>query len=125
MNQDNSKIITMAFLVAGFLAAVVVNVLVETLAASFGFMARLYAQDLFRHALPTISGIITFGVLQFHKGILIWANEVVVEIRRVVWPSRRDTTAMSIVVCVMLTISCVILFTFDYLSREVVEIIIQ
>ena len=125
MNQDNSKIITISFLIAGFLAAIVVNVLLETAAASLGVFARLYAQEMFRHAVPVTVGIVTFGVLQFNKGILAWANEVVVEIRKVVWPSRRDTTAMSIVVCTMLTISCVILFVFDYTSREVVSLFIQ
>ena len=125
MKQDNNKIITISFLIAAFLAAVVVNVLVETLAASSGFVARLYAQELFRHALPVAIGIATFGILQFNKKTLVWANEVVLEIRKVVWPSRRDTSAMTSVVLVMLTISCVILFVFDYFSREAVSIIIQ
>ena len=125
MKQDNNKIITISFLIAAFLAAVVVNVLVETLAASSGFVARLYAQELFRHVLPVVFGIATFGILQFNKKTLTWANEVVLEIRKVVWPSRRDTSAMTSVVCVMLAISCVILFVFDYFSREAVSIIIQ
>ena len=125
MERNNSKIITVSFLIAGFLAAVTVNILLETAAASLGFMAKLYAQDMVRHGVPVAVALVTFGVLQFNKKILVWADEVVLEIRKVVWPSRRDTTAMTFVVCIMLAISCVILFVFDYFSTGVVGMILQ
>ena len=125
MEKDNSKIITVSFVAASFLAAVTTSILLETAAASFGFVAQLYAQDGIRHGVPVTVALVTFAVLQFNKKTVIWADEVVLEIRKVVWPSRRDTTAMTVVVCIMLAISCAILFVFDYISTEVVRIMVQ
>ena len=125
MEKDNRKIITVSFVIAGFLAAMTTTVLLETAAASFGLIAKLYTQDIVRHGAPIAVALVTFAVLQFNKKTLVWADEVVLEIRKVVWPSRRDTTAMTLTVCIMLTISCVILFVFDYISTEAVRMIIQ
>ena len=125
MEKDNRKIITVSFVIAGFLAAVTTTVLLETAAASFGLIAKLYTQDIVRHGVPIAVALVTFAALQFNKKTLVWADEVVLEIRKVVWPSRRDTTAMTLTVCIMLTISCVILFVFDYISTEAVRMIIQ
>lgn len=125
MEKDNSKIIMVSFVAAAFLAAITTNILLETAAASFGFAARLYSQDIVRHGLPIVVALATFAILQFNKKIQVWADEVVLEARKVVWPSRRDTTAMTVVVCVMLAISCVVLFVFDYISVEVVRMIIR
>ena len=125
MEKSNHKIITISFLLGGFLVAVTAEILLESLAASFGFIARLYAQEVFRHVVPVALGVLTFAVLQLNKKTLIWADEVVAEIRKVVWPSRQNTALMTVVVCVMLAISCVILFVFDYVSTEVVRTIIQ
>ncbi len=125
MGRSHHKIITVSFLIFAFLVAVTVNILLETVAASFGFVARLYAQDVVRHGLPVVVALVTFFSLQFNKKVLVWADEVVTELLKVVWPSRRDTTGMTLVVCVMLTISCLILFVFDYLSTEIVKVIIQ
>lgn len=125
MEKSNHKVITISFVLAGVLAAVTLNVLLESLAASFGFVARFYAQEMVQHGLPLLVGLATFASLQLNKKTVAWADEVVLEIRKVVWPSRKDTTAMTIVVCVMLAISCVILFVFDYISSEIVRMVIR
>ncbi|HWU42348.1 MAG TPA: preprotein translocase subunit SecE, partial [Bdellovibrio sp.] len=69
-----------------------------------------------RHGLPVALGIVLFAVLQFNPRVLAWGEEVVTEIRKVVWPSRKDTTAMTIVCVVMVLISSVIISTFDLVS---------
>ncbi len=120
MHEDNKKIITVSFVVLGVLAGFVVDVLIEALSASWGFLARFYAQDIVAHGIPVGIGVITFLVLHLNKKILGWAEEVVVEIKKVVWPSRQQTAASTIAVCFVLILSGILLGVFDYLSSHVI-----
>ncbi|OFZ11249.1 MAG: preprotein translocase subunit SecE [Bdellovibrionales bacterium RBG_16_40_8] len=54
-----------------------------------------------------------------------WAENIILETSKVVWPSRKDTIAMTIVVCVFVAIASVLLFVIDNVSRELVNLIIQ
>lgn len=125
MEKDNSKIITVSFVLAGFIAAIVVEVLLETMAASWGGFAKYYANDWVSHGAPLVAGFGIFAVLQFNKRIKAWADEVVTEVRKVVWPSRKDTVAMTVVTCVMLLVASVILGVFDFLSSNILQMIIN
>ena len=124
-DNRNSKIITVAFVVAGFLAAITFRVVLESFAASFGIVARFYSQEWVQHLLPIIVGVVTFSVLRFHPQVQAVADEAVTEILKVVWPTKVQTTSMTIVVCIMLFISSVILGVFDFASNNLVKMIIN
>lgn len=124
-DKRNQKIVTVAFVTLAFIAAIVSRVLLESSAATFGAVARLYGQDWFKHGVPVLVGILTFGGLQFNSTVKIWADEAVGELLKVVWPSRKDTMAMTIVVCVMLFISSIIITFFDFLSRNAVNLLLK
>lgn len=122
MENNNSKVISVSFMVAGILAGVVVSVLMETLAAiATGGFGRFVSQDIIRHGLPVVAGLAVFLGLQLNASVKTWADEVVTEIRRVVWPSQKDTTAMTIMVCVMVLISGVVLGLMDVVSGSLVD----
>ncbi|MCC7405873.1 MAG: preprotein translocase subunit SecE [Bdellovibrionales bacterium] len=125
MENDNRKFITISFLAMGAVAAIVVNVLLDSLAATFGPVARVRSMDLVAHGLPIAVGVVTFALLQFNSKVLLWADEVMVEVRKVVWPTRRDTSAMTMVVCVMLIVSGVFLGIFDFVARNVIKMVIN
>ena len=59
--------------------------------------------------------------LQFNKNILVWADEVIAEIKKVVWPPTKDTRGMTIVVVIMVLISSVIVSVFDMFSGFVLN----
>lgn len=124
MENDNKKIITVSFAVAALLAAYVSNVIIDTLKVTVGFLAQLLSGDLVTHGVPVVVGLGVFIALQFNKKVVQGADEVVVEIRKVVWPSRKDTTAMTIVVCVMVLISGVAFGVFDIVSSYVVNLMV-
>lgn len=118
----NNKIITISFMVTGILLGIVAFILVDSLAAvATGGFGRFLGQDMVRHGLPVGLGIVTFVALQFNKRVLEWATEVVIELRKIVWPSRRDTMAMTIMVCIMLVISGLILGAFDVISGSLID----
>lgn len=116
MEKANSKILTLSFALAGILFGVTTFLLLQALSGAIPFFAKAAGNDLFKHGLPVSLGIILFAVLQFTPSILVWGNEVVSEIRKVVWPSRKDTTAMTIACVVMVLISSVIISSFDLIS---------
>lgn len=122
MEQSGSnKTITVSFMFAGILIGIFAAVLMETLAAvTTGGFGRFVSQDLVRHGLPVVLGFAVFIFLQTNKGIHDWAGEVVMELSRVVWPSRKDTTAMTIVVCVMVLLSGAVFGILDMVSGAVV-----
>ncbi len=121
-NNTNNKIITVSFMVSGILIGIVVSVVMTTMAAlATGAVGRFLAQDIVLHGVPVAIGIVAFLALQFNRSVLEWAGEVVSEIRRVVWPSRKDTTSMTIMVCVMLIVSGIVFGVLDMASGVVVN----
>ena len=120
--SSTNKTITISFMLAGVLVGIFVAVLCETIAAlATGGIGRFFAQDLVRHGLPVLVGFVVFIVLQTNKGIHAWADEVVTEISRVVWPSRKDTSAMTVVVCGMVLLSGLFFGVLDAVSGAIVS----
>lgn len=125
MEQNNQKIMTMAFIGTGFVVFVVTNVLFEALATSFGAVAAIRSSDLVVHGVPISFGIGTFLALQLNPKVRAWMDEVLVELFKVVWPTQKDVTAMTTVVCVMLIIAGVVLGTFDFVSGQVIKLVLN
>jgi preprotein translocase subunit SecE len=122
MESTNTKYITVSFMCAAIMTGVVFAVLLETLAAvGTGGFGRLVQQDVVRVGMPVVIGFLTFVILQSTRSVTTWADEVVTEIRRVVWPSRKDTVAMTWVVCVMLIICGVIFGLLDVTWGAVID----
>jgi preprotein translocase subunit SecE len=112
--------------VIGLITGIVVNVFIDTMAAiATGSFSRVLSTDLVKHGMPVALGALGFFVLQFNKPVNQFAEEVVVEIRKVVWPTRKDTMSMTTVVCIMLIISGFVLGFFDMTSAYVVDFLLH
>lgn len=125
MGNENGKILTLSFVVASIIIGFVVSMLLQTFSASFSVVARAMANDLVRHGIPVIVALIVFAALYFNKNVMVFGEEVVTELRKVVWPSRKDTVGMTIVVCVMLIISGMVLGLFDFLSAHFINVLVK
>jgi preprotein translocase subunit SecE len=125
MENENKKIITLSFVVAAGLAGLLISTLIDVLATSSGTFSRIFSNTYAVHGVPVVVAVAVFAYLFLNTKISIWAEEVVVEIRKVVWPSRKDTTAMTILVCVMVVISGVFLGVIDLLQTRIVQWIID
>ena len=121
MGDNTKKIVNVCFVAAGFLAFLVVNIILKTLIQTIGIGIRGNALFWIEHGVPVVAGVLTFGFLQFNPKAAAWAEEVVVEISKVVWPTRQQTVGMTIVVCVMVIISGVILGLLDILSGQAIN----
>ncbi len=125
MDQSNSKIITVSFAAGAALIGLSIHLLIVAFAGAFGWVARMADSNLVRHVLPVAIGIAIFLVLRLNKSAVVWGEEVIAEIKKVVWPSRKDTTAMTIVVVVMVLISSVIVTSFDFVSGYAVNLLVK
>lgn len=116
MEKTTSKILTVSFVITAFLVGLTVSLLIKAFAGAFGIVARLTDSDFVRHVFPVLLGLVVFLVLQFNPRVMAWGQEVVSEVRKVVWPSRKDTTAMTIACVIMVVISSLIISAFDLIS---------
>jgi len=125
MDKTNSKVLTLSFAMLAAVAGWTLHLLIVAFSGAFGVIARMADTDLIRHGVPLAFGLVVFSVLQFNPRLLAWADEVVAEIRKIVWPSRKDTVAMTIVVVVMVMISSVIIVSFDFVSGYVINLLVK
>ncbi|MNL59291.1 preprotein translocase subunit SecE [compost metagenome] len=116
---------TLSFAIAAALIGLTVHLLIKAFSGAFGIVARLTDSDIVRHGFPVGLGLVIFAVLQFNPKVQAWGDDVVSEIRKVVWPSRKDTTAMTIVCVVMVLVSSVIISTFDMLSGFLINFLMK
>ncbi len=125
MDQTNKKIITASFLFAGGITAYVVGAIIQILQASVNVFAKFSGNDLVTHGVPLLIGIALFFYLQFNSKINRWADEVVSEIRKMVWIPTKDVVAVTIAVCIMVIISGVLLGVLDLVSSKVMNYLIS
>ena len=119
--NSNSKIVTLSFLTFSALIGFTVATLLRVFSGAFGIVAQAMGYDIVKHGLPVGIALALFLFLQFNKKILNWADEVIAEIRKVVWPPLKDTRGMTIVVVIMVFISSVIVSVFDMFSGFVLH----
>ena len=121
MDKTNSKILTLSFVAFSALIGVTVSTLLKVFSGAFGPIAKAMNYDLFRHGLPVVIALSLFAYLQFNKNVLTWSDEVIAEVKKVVWPPVKDTRGMTIIVIVMVLISSVIVSVFDMFSAFVLN----
>ena len=118
----NRKISTVAFMATGVLVGIAVKVLLDASAAiATGSIGRVLSTDFVHHGVPVIVGFVVFAALQANAGVRSWGDEVVTELRKVVWPSREDTIRMTLVTCIMLILSGAALGLLDVMSGKLIE----
>jgi len=125
MDKANSKILTLSFATLSLIIAFTLSLLIKAFAGAFGIVARAADSDLVRHGLPVVTGLALFAYLQFSPKVLTWGDEVVTEVRKVVFPSRKDTTGMTLVVIIFVLISSVIVTFFDFFSSYFINSVIK
>ena len=125
MEKTVNKIMMVSFVAGAFLCGYVVNVMVALLSNSWGTFARLTDAPSVRHGAPIVVAALFFIYVSFSKKVRTWAHEVIMEVSKVVWPSRKETTAMTIVVCFFMIMTGIILGIFDMISSQVIQFIIE
>ena len=121
IKPENLKIVTVSFILLSFLVAFITRVLFETLSVIFGFFANFYSMDVFRHGIPISVGLLVFLLFQIHKPYRKLTDEVVTEVKKVVWPNKKELYSMTTLVCIILVFSGVVLGAFDLIAGTSVK----
>ena len=125
VKSENLKIVTISFVLLSFFAGFVAKVLFETISVIFGNVAQFYGVTTFRHGIPLAVGIGFFFFFQLKKSVRQLADEVVTEVKKVVWPSKKELYSMTSVVCVALLVSGLVLGLFDLVAGTVVRFFME
>lgn len=124
MEKQISKVLTLTFALAGGIAGVTLSLLLKALAGAFGVIAVSMGNDLVRHGLPVVFGFSVFALLQFNPRVLGWGYEVIVELKRVVWPAQKDVVGMTWAVFVMVTVISLVIALFDFVSSYILRFLV-
>jgi len=125
MEKTINKIMMVSFVCGAFMVGYTVQVFNTLLSSSWGAYAGIMDTKLTNNMLPVAFGVAFFIYVNFSKSVKTWANEVIIEISKVVWPSKKDTTAMTVFVCFFMIVSGIILGLFDFFSSQVIQFIIE
>ncbi len=123
--KSNQSLVNLGFVIAGFLTYYVVAVVFEVLAGSFGVVTRMRGIEAVKHGVPVAAGLLAFLLLLMNKNAHVFLDEAVTEIRKVVWPSRKDTMAMTIVCCVMVIVAGIGLGLWDFISSQLINVFVN
>ena len=124
-SNSNSKIVTLCVVAFSILIGFTLSTLLKALSGAFGLIAQAMNYDWFKHGLPVVVALGLFASLQFNSKFLVWADEVIAEVKKVVWPPLKDTRGMTIIVIVMVFISSIIISVFDLFSSFVLNQLIK
>ncbi len=124
-SNSNSKIVTLCVVAFSILIGFTLSTLLKALSGAFGLIAQAMNYDWFKHGLPVVVALGLFASLQFNSKFLVWADEVIAEVKKVVWPPMKDTRGMTIIVIVMVFISSIIISVFDLFSSFVLNQLIK
>ncbi len=123
--KNHQNLVNFGFVLFGALAYYISGQVLEVLSGMFGAVARFRDIDMVKHGLPVAVGLTVFALLFFNSKVQVWAEEVVTEVQKVVWPSRKDTVAMTIVCCVMVVIAGIGLGLYDFLASQLIKVFVN
>lgn len=124
-DKTNQKVMMLSFVIAALLSMVVSRVLFDTLGGMFAVVERWRSIEALKHGVPLAIAAAVFLNLQLNPKVRVWADEVISEIRKIVWPSQRETVATTVAVCVMVVVAGLGLSVIDYVSSMLIKWIVN
>ncbi len=124
MDNQKRKWVQLSYLfVSGLTGYVFFNIL-TTIAATYDLEARFHQIDWFIRGVSFFIAVVVYVVLNRHKKVNDFMNEVILELSRVTWPTQKDTSSATVVVVIMVIISGMFLGFLDYVWTQVIRWII-
>ena len=123
--MDNRKIIVASYVVVGFLVWLLSRQGLQHLYTSFYEVRRFPSIGIIREALPVLLAAITFFVLSINAQAGSFLDEVVIELKKVAWPSREDVVKSTIVVLGCVLFASGVLAVFDVVFGKVISFLLH
>ncbi|MBN1114701.1 MAG: preprotein translocase subunit SecE [Oligoflexia bacterium] len=124
--MDNTKkILSLVFLVCAALVWFLSTRLLFYVSGYFQLMEGYSWSLLVNRIVPVILGIITYVVLYRITKIKEYAVEVINEVKKVVWPGKKETWGATVVVIIAVIVSGIVLGIFDWVSSSLLRLILK
>ncbi len=123
-SQQMGKVKWVSYIMAAALVYIVIQILLDAVVGAVPAWGRYLSSDLVKHGVPLVAGALCLGILAFHQDINSWAESVLYEVSKIVWPTKQDTVSLTISVTIMLLISGVLIAAMDFLSGSVIKSIL-
>jgi len=104
--MDSKKLVNFVYIILGVIIGYVIHSILGDVFEYF----QVYVKFEYARELPKVND---------------YLNEVVVELKKVTWPTRKETSAATIVVIITLLIMAVILYAFDMLWGYLIKIVLS
>ncbi len=120
--MQNQKTVAASFIAFGMLIWFVLGVFVEKVFEHYDLTFGIF--DAIKIAIPIFVAATVVVVLMRHEVASTFMTEVIVELRKVTWPSKKDTWAATFVVIVFVAVISLILGAIDigwaYLVKQLI-----
>ncbi len=123
--MDNRKIIVASYVCASFIIWFLSRQGLQSLYTGFYQVRRLPSIHLIREVLPLILGLGTFFFLSWNARIGNFLDEVVIELKKVAWPSREDVVKSTIVVLGCVLFASGVLAVFDIAFGKIISFLLH
>ena len=124
MENQHQKWVTLSYLAVAALLAFVALQLGQKLVGVYDLEARVRNAELMLRGFSVLAGVVLFVALYQSEQATQFMTEVVVELSRVTWPTRKETSAATVLVIIMVIISGLFLGFLDYLWTVILKWVI-
>ena len=114
--NDNKKLISIVFLSASAIVWYLFTAIVERVAVYIGLFNDASWQGILLKIIPIVIAIITFIILSKLNVSKEYVNNVLVEVKKVVWPKKQETIGATVVVVIFVLLSGAAFGLFDWFS---------
>ena len=125
MTEDNKKFITVTFALFSILLGFVISLLMGVLAGSFAAIARVQSSPELSNGIPVVIAFAVFLLLQFNTKSVDFIDGVISEMKKVVWPTKKDTWLMTVVVVITLILSGIVVGLYDMFWAKVITLLVK
>ena len=125
MELENKKTVQVSLAIACLIVGYVFNRGLIYVANATG-VRNLVVMD-FLPISVIVAGVAAVGLfiaLMMNEGVVGFCTEVVAELKKVVWPNKQETTMSTIVVLILVMITGVILWFFDWVWSTLIRAVI-
>ena len=116
--------VTSSYIVFSLILGICCNRLLHQIVLKLGYYSRYNFTIYIVWGVPIIIVIGTLLYLIKHAKANEFMTEVVIELSKVTWPTKKETWASSLGVLIFVIIAAILLSVFDYIWIKAIELII-
>jgi preprotein translocase subunit SecE len=125
MDKTTRNILTLTLVGAGILVWFSASTAVNHFVAYLDIYVKAgFVHFLIVDAVPALLGALTTYILYRSQKIRTYLLEVITEVKKVVWPNKKETWGATVVVIIAVLISGVVLGLFDWISGYLIKLIL-